>query len=273
MQEGIIGECPVCHGRGDDGGNPPWEEDVAICPTCNGDGIARINHDVQVIQLGDLGHFGSNRLPSGQSVVGSASADLFCYKAAADGWIDIVLWGNHDRAVEDGEHGFTGYVAPPMETVHVMKTLQTEGKLKLAAYVDGFLLTHAGLHKQFKYQNGVEEALKLDPKLFAAWLNCEEAADYTSGPNDGTRRSFVAIRDAIGKFRGGASPHGGILWRDATEKLYTPFRQVFGHSAKDKVRKYETEGGWSYCIDVGSADNGRLAGIWLPREVIVEVQI
>ena len=101
----------------------------------------------------------------------------------------------------------------------------------------------------------------------SAWLN--EREDEDSQDED-----FLAIRDAISYTRGGRSSHGGILWRDCSESLYKPIRQVFGHSAKDKVRTYQASGkGDSFCVDVGTQFNGRLAAIWLPEERVVEVKL
>jgi hypothetical protein len=251
-QEGIIGECPECEGSGDgalEGG---------FCELCHGEGTRRLNKDVRVIQLGDLGHFGSG-YSEGRMVPGSSSADLMCWDAAVcKDWVDVILWGNHDAAVVDETHTFTGYIKPPYETLHIMKGAAAEGRLKLAYEVDGFLLT------------------KTDPAAMAQWLNGMQNKDETEGLGFGDPdedRDFLAVRDAIGKKRGGPSPVGGILWRDATEKLYMEYRQIFGHSRGDKVRKYETPKGWSYCVDVGDQYNGHLAGIWLPDERIVEVKL
>jgi hypothetical protein len=143
----------------------------------------------------------------------------------------------------------------------MMKRHIEEGKLRLSWTAHGFLLTHAGLHASYKYN----KAPHGDAAATSAWLNALEGAD--SQDND-----FLAIRDAISMSRGGRSTSGGILWRDASESLHKPFRQVFGHTAKDKVRTYQTgKTGDSYCVDVGSQFNGRLAAIWLPEERVVEI--
>jgi len=98
------------------------------------------------------------------------------------------------------------------------------------------------------------------------------------------------VRDAIAIKRGGHAHAGGILWRDIEEKLYPEFRQVFGHSADHKYREVRYCNQWgysrleipeyagqSYCIDVGGPDKWPgakcLAGIWLPEERIVRVDL
>lgn len=264
-QEGIIGECPPCEGTGDDalkGG---------FCEVCGGNGISRLNHDVEVIQLGDLGHFGSERDIHGHKIPGSPTGDLLCYEAAWRGYIDRMLWGNHDRALVDEHHMFGGFIPPPRATAEFLWKMQDENRITMAWSAHDWLLTHAGLHIQFKYQN-VDTEVKEDPAEFAKWMNALDQ-QYLNG---GRERELNPVRDAISKQRNGRAPFGGILWRDAREKLYPQFKQVFGHTAGDKVRRFGNRvglGGWSYCIDVGQPKNGRLAGIWLPEERIVEVNL
>lgn len=207
-----------------------------------------------VIQLGDLGHFAR----------GSQARDREIY-LWAKAHLHYVLWGNHDYAAFNSSHVFNGYEPAFPETIDVMKLLVAQGRLRFAMEAHGYLLTHAGLHKSFTHQD-VDEKLKQDPAAFAAWFKrCSEEVDP---PDD-----YRFIRDAISSWRGGGAGAGGILWRDATEKLYGPFRQVFGHSQRDKVRLYPNESGVSYCVDIHSATNGKLAGIWLPDERVVNVQI
>lgn len=263
-QEGVIGACPDCQGTGDE---IEHETDfdpnqTPFCERCGGDGITRLRDDCIVVQLGDLGHFGSSWIgPSrgGHYVPGSSGGDLLIYDFAKK-WIDFVLWGNHDRAVIDKWHEFGGYIAPVPETFRIMKDLRDEGRQLLAYAAHGFLLTHAGLHAQFKHNKTPPEA-KADVVACATYIN-DECDLHNNG-----------ITDAISTKRGGRSVAGGILWRDASESLYGSFRQVFGHSSKPKVRRYQMPSGESFCIDIGDQHNGRLAGIWLPSEEVVEVQL
>lgn len=218
----------------------------------------RINHDVEVVQLGDLGHFGKTGSPSG---------DEFCWLAANDGFIDIVLWGNHDRAVVDRNHAFTGYEVSNTEVFrHFMAKMIKEDRLKIAYAAHGWLLTHAGLHASFKH-NRLKKALKTNVESFVNWINHEDGL-YLTG-EDATNQA-VAIVNAIGHRRGGGADAGGLLWRDFNEKIYPDFPQVFGHSKGRKVR-HSFQGKGSWCVDVGGPDNGMLAGIWLPQEKVVGV--
>ena len=254
LQEGIIGDCPVCEGTGES------RDDDPFCVLCDGTGLARINHDVKVIQLGDLGHFG-----------GGYTADLLTYQFGIQ-WLDEILWGNHDRAViQERAHSFGGYAGASPETRDLMDDARNKGKLKLASAAHGFLLTHAGLHSEFKHNDAPAE-VKQNPQEFAAWMNAMDARD--DGVNAAYGPTFIATRDNISTSRGGRARAGGILWRDASESLYPGFRQIFGHSAGRKVRRYQSKfAGDSYCVDIGSEHNGHLAGIWLPSERVVEVEV
>jgi hypothetical protein len=213
----------------------------------------RINHDVEVVQLGDLGHFGEGG--------DGPTADLFCYEKAEE-WFDMLLWGNHDRAVIDGTHAFKGYYDPPESTKHIMKYLRNTGQMRLAWHAHDFLLTHAGLHRAF-FSASVGKLLKPG--------SAEDIANQINQLE--LQKPTHAVWDMIGGHRGGRYPIGGILWRHSGEKLYEGVRQIFGHSTGKKIRKYHSKQGWSYCIDIGSRGNGKLAGIWLPEERVVEVSV
>ena len=210
----------------------------------------------QVIQLGDLGHFGE----------GSRSRDLLAYELTSS-LVDVILWGNHDRAVVDENHQFAGYKRPAPEMVHIMRRMEAEGQLKMAQACHGYLLTHAGLHAAFKHQKVPKGLDPFDPYQVADWINTLAKVD--DDPNKG-------IIDAINHRRGGSAQAGGILWRDIEESLYRGFPQVFGHSAS-KARQVRVMDGESFCLDIGGKNDDPqgncLAGIWLPERKIVEVRL
>lgn len=254
-QEGIIGRCEDCSGLGDN------ETNTGFCTACNGDGVRRINYDVFVLQLGDLGHFGPESL----------ERDRLCYQKA-DEWDLDILWGNHDRAVIDDRHLFNGYFQPEPETIQVMRKLSREKRIKLAFSAHGHLVTHAGLHAQFKHTPSETSVDKYDALATAEYIN---NIDWMNPKMSET----FALRDAISPFRGGASQVGGILWRDWKENLWNGFPQIFGHSASSQhiVRSVEAGDITHYDIDVGGRD-GRmgdecLAGIYLPSKKIVRVDL
>ena len=238
----------------------------------------RVNRDVEVIQLGDLGHFGGS--------TGSPTGDYLCYQQVADNdWVDIVCWGNHDAAVRWGMHAFRGYESPGRRVEVLMDALEEQGRLVWAVARHGHLLTHAGLGGAFKQNHPPID--KTDPYDVAQWLNgylTDEAED----------KDLAGCRHAIGYRRGGYS-HGGVIWRDITEKLWDKFPQVFGHSADHK--RHDVRYCWgtgftskidkvpdhvenvSYCIDIGGKggpeypEGNCLMGMWLPEGKIVRVDL
>lgn len=303
-QEGLLVWCKPCEGSG------TWADDED-CLHCGGLGWARARLDVTVVQLGDLGHFGHGGSPTG---------DLLCYKYVTENrWCDVVLWGNHDRALVDHQHAFSGFEHPRDGTVlHFITMLHDQGRMQTAFDAHGFLLTHAGLAAAFKHQKTPDE-VKSDLEKFVDWIN-DSDEDYLIGHNprgpmyidkDDVDWEAVGIINAIGVRRGGGSKVGGILWRDIEEGLYNGFRQIFGHSADSKKHMvrvcsksnsarfdpaessadafaelvgiaFKSDMKPSYCIDVGgkpgrlSVDGKNpncLAGIWLPSERIVRVDL
>jgi hypothetical protein len=301
-QEGLLVWCDTCEGGGtmdygmaDSAGEPLNE----WCDDCKGLGQKRVRKDVIVVQLGDLGHWGQNGSPTG---------DLLCYKYVTENdWCDVVLWGNHDRAMVDGQHAFTGFI-PDYQTGHYLSRLHNDGRLQIAFEAHGFLLTHAGLASTFKYQK-VDPKYQTDVQAFVDWINDEDDKYLQGDPRSRDMSAMDAnaagIINAIGARRGGSGPTGGILWRDIEEGLYDGFRQIFGHSAdhkKGKVRMCSKNAHTrldpndntheafaqmvgvafaanmkpSYCIDVGGkhgSGHDCLAGIWLPSEQIVRVDL
>lgn len=271
-QEGLLDRCEVCDGTGE---KNPDTKDLDFCENCHGDGWARTDKPADVVLVGDVGHFGAD---------GSLSGDTMTWSFATK-WADVILWGNHDRAVVDDAHIFGGYVNPTREIIHLMQVARSQGKLKLAHACHDFLITHAGLHASFASQNVPVITIKQNPYRFANWINRAE------NPDAEVSYDQVSVRDAISHNRGGTASAGGILWRDIDEKLFVGFRQVFGHSSdrQHKVRvcwrdgyKRVEEGYFfdhedSYCIDIGGKGNrpgdNCLAGLWLPQEKVVTVRL
>lgn len=149
--------------------------------------------DVEIVQLGDLGHFGED----------STERDYLCY-GIAQAWGMKVLWGNHDMAcLMPDVHGFRGFKMPPSATLALMA--QVAPKFAHAAH--GFLITHAGLHPKFLVRGETVESL-------ADRLNVSFGSH---------------VINAIGRARGGFHNEGGILWRDDREGL-ARIPQVYGHT-------------------------------------------
>jgi hypothetical protein len=220
-----------------------------------------------------VGHFGHDASPTG---------DLLTWQAAYH-WADVILWGNHDRALVSKAHEFRGYMRAYPETTRFIEMAREKQKMKLAHAAHGFLITHAGLHSAFRHLH-LDQEIKLDHSAFAEWINQVEPEDV-----EATYEQAI-MRDAVSYKRGGSEDFGGILWRDINESLYSQFRQVFGHSADRQEQKVRacwensnqridwsmTESGQyshSYCVDIGGKDEHCLAGIYLPSEKIVHVNL
>lgn len=215
----------------------------------------RINRDVEVIQLGDLGHHGDD---------GNAGGDLFCFRAAVDGLIDIVLWGNHDYAVVSNRHAFHSFRTPREEVRNMMSVLVDQGRLRFAAARHGWLITHAGLGRNVMSEKLMQKHGG-DPEKIAEDLNF--LGELSMGGQ------FQPLIDAIDPVRGGDEPFGGILWRhwrnDSSVVKLAAVKQICGHTRGDDVR-VDADG--NVCIDIGDKNNGRLAGVWLPdgKGVIID---
>lgn len=270
VQEELLGDCAQCNATGD--------VDGEFCTKCDGTAYARTDKPVDVVLLGDLGHFGTTGSPTG---------DLLTWQFATD-WADVILWGNHDRAMVDSGHAFRDFHRYPMEAFTFFDKARDANKLKLAHAAHGYLMTHAGLHFSFR-DNHVSDEIKSNPAKFAEWINEVEH------PDAGGSVDQFGIRDSISRTRGGRQHAGGILWRDIDEKLYDGFPQVFGHSAdhghhavrfcgkyahtrnRDVALASMMTDKLSYCVDVGGkgdkpGDNC-LAGVYLPSGEIARVDL
>jgi len=182
-----------------------------------------------------------------------------CYKQVREGWIDIVLWGNHDRAIRDSRHEFGGYHRPNSAVHHIIKALEIEKRMRMAYATHGYLITHAGLHPEWVHAKVPEGLDKEDPYDVADYLN-QNSDKFARVDHD----EFV---NNVGRTRGGLSSWGGVLWRDSRdEPLYHKFPQVFGHTSS----KIAQQVGSSYCVD--TSKHGRLSAIWLPSKKIVYVE-
>lgn len=283
LQEGIIGRCSTCQGRGDTyhlGAEPDGSTDeVVICEICDGDGLRRIDHDTFVVQLGDLAHLGG--------ATGSPTGDQICY-LYADRWLDLVLWGNHERALVDWQHGFSGYEYPGIHIEKKIEYLRKIGKMKVAAAAHGYLIVHAGVSSAFSniaFDQG-------DAYNFAAhlndlgdrkldWLkdNPPRFSEIKNGQNLRVEAAQFSIIDDISFLRAGPAADGGVLWFDWDREPHldgVPFKFICGHTAQyqDGEPKEDEYGNWN--IDIGGKYEARLCGLWLeddkdPRPVKVEL--
>lgn len=145
---------------------------------------------------------------------------------------DVFLLGNHDGmylwpevAQKLACSGFTPAKAKAIKAAINVKEVRQ--RFKLHTTVDGWLLSHAGLHVYHR-----------NPRLM------EEQGEILKDLAEG--RVHMALH--AGRSRGGNALHGGINWLDWRE--FEPIegvRQICGHTQGAEVRQK----GENYCIDTG----------------------
>lgn len=203
--------------------------------------IAQTREPVEVVQLGDLGHYGE----------GTQADDRRCWEIA-ESYGFRVLWGNHDMACwDEPRHGFRGFALPDVGTKLAMNRMLPH----FAIARHGYLLTHAGLSAHW----GAD--IKPGAEVWRLANEIDSAGEGNAG-----------IIHAVGRERGGIHESGGVLWRDDREPLCLAVPQVYGHSRGDVRRQPTLRGPDSWCIDVaGKEEPGDLVGLWLPDLKVVAV--
>lgn len=194
----------------------------------------RVDHDTRVIQIGDLCN----------CVVESRDGDMACLDAAPD-WLDVVLVGNHEYPYFGGPK-FSGFFDFP-EVGDKLKTLAKSGLIQPCVYLEGTLVTHAGVSIDHAY-HGYSTA-------FDAMTSIENAWFYS--------RATDPVLTDIGYARGGCARFGGILWSDRHEPKNRSFPQIVGHTPLDAVTVDLDHNNPIHYIDVGGKNASRLAGVWV----------
>ena len=157
-----------------------------------------------IAQLGDLIHGGHHEERADRQML---------EEVLERGWLDEVLCGNHELypAFKLPSGRWEGMTDPPdQKVVELLRQLRRRGGLTAASAVDGWLLTHAGLHPL--YQKRVPAGLRMTAVDLATYL----CAAFEARIRD---RSGRDVFDAVGPVRsGGRDPlAGGIFWADASE--------------------------------------------------------
>jgi hypothetical protein len=196
-----------------------------------------------VAQLGDLLHLGHR----------TGEADLRTLELGTR-WIDLQILGNHE-----GFYAFTlescwwaGMASPDQVHPDVLATLRRQaddGRWHLAATVDGWLLTHAGVHPAYQEDLGDDEATALD-RLTSTFA--ERLADHQRIP----------VIDCSGPVRGYDPAPGGVLWCDLTEiepvAGENRLQQIVGHTPQTTPRKV---GELLWAVDGGGGRSGRVSAL------------
>jgi hypothetical protein len=209
-----------------------------------------------VVQLGDLLHLGH----------GTGEADLRTLELGTR-WVDLQLLGNHEGFYAYSlESCWWNHMASP-DQVHpdVLAELPRqarEGRWRIAATLDGWLLTHAGVHPTYRPGLG-EEPTDVAEALAATF------AERLANP----RR--IPVIDCSGPVRGYDPEPGGVLWCDLSEiepvAQENTINQIVGHTPQAAPRMV---GDRMWGVDTGGGRSGRLSalvkepgGDWAPLSV------
>jgi hypothetical protein len=260
------------------------------------DKLGRKKPNRHVTFIGDIGHWGHN-------VYG---ADYYALAIAAK-YGDALVGGNHEGATLFDIPHFGGYrpshmIAP--EANRLLNRLQHEGRWQAAVAIDGWLLTHAGLHPT--WQEGRLRAFVNDPEILAEEINRLFYVKLAQHKHDPLFDSVGPIRSRM--TREGFDPErrdddepGGVFWMDAREVVGGPWKredgskyypslldfnrvhQIVGHtgSISGEANPAPMFYGDSFIInDVGAAPSGRACALvksasdtkWTPIISIVRIE-
>jgi hypothetical protein len=140
----------------------------------------------------------------------------------------IHLMGNHDGyRFPDNAHltNYKGCTSEKAKLINSILTKEDWDKLKLFHVEQGWLFTHAGLHKA---HTGSLPSITLE--AVEQWLDGQVKQALIQAEMFNTHWIFEA-----GRARHGEADYGGITWCDATREFQPieGIKQCFGHSAQN----------------------------------------
>jgi hypothetical protein len=189
------------------------------------DAAGRRRRDRWVVQVGDL-----------LDRKADPEANLETAQLAVE-TLDVVLAGNHEwRMLSEAEHDHGAALA----------MLASQGWPHAAAAVEGWLVTHAGVHPDFAGE------------LPADVAECAAEINHRWHRGNG-RRQRDPLFGSVGPARGGSDAHGGILLMHSDEwpkDRTTPWGQIAGHVPQPQPRLLP---GPRWAIDIKAPD--RLAAL------------
>jgi hypothetical protein len=153
----------------------------------------------------------------------------------------IHLIGNHDASYFWPRREATycpGWDPGKQAAVDRVLEEGSSNRFKFYVWIDGALLTHAGLATAWVPAELID---------IPGWLDGEEA-EARDAFSSGRTHWFAAV----GSLRGGDHLSGGILWSDWRERR-PPIRQIFGHTPALEVRRDL----FSVCLDTNIGDGVR----------------
>jgi hypothetical protein len=150
----------------------------------------------------------------------------------------IFLFGNHDLPYRYSAPGVqcSGFSVEKLEAILEVLDRDDWSLLRLHAWIDGLLLTHAGWNKAFCDAEGRVTREHVDAVCAECLAELEE------------ERMHPLV--AAGWSRGGTAPVGGIVWQDWRElKPIAGLHQVVGHTPSTEIRFKNADSGTAACID------------------------
>jgi hypothetical protein len=152
-----------------------------------------------------------------------------------------MLWGNHDLHYAFSIRAFrcSGYSDLRASIIRPQYTLKDWARMRCHTFVDGWLLTHAGVVPQLaKVPEGMS---------FPDWMHQQEA-DIRHALGQGVPHPWLEA----GRSRGGSfhNVYGGLVWADWSEMGVIPgVNQLVGHTEARQIRRVEKDGFQSVCMD------------------------
>lgn len=179
---------------------------------------------------------------------------------------DALIIGNHESPFLCG----LGHFAGQNRWLSCQATLDRsfrDGRWRPALEVDGWLLTHGGLHPMLLCSHN-RGARAFRPLRRTG--NLDDASAVAAAINNALerrlrRREPEPLFDWCGPLRYGQNDCGGIFWCDwrelmrAETKTPSPVRQIVGHTPRRDVQV--TADGRFWCVDVGAALSGYVGAI------------
>jgi hypothetical protein len=145
----------------------------------------------------------------------------------------VLLWGNHDvHYLKPPPWICTGFQHGKEKPLRGIIEANKH-RFKAAYVIDGWLLTHAGVHiRVARPLRCAGNVAKLAEKLNAEMLKFLEKPTCYQHPTNGWLISHTPAIFNIGQGRGGDCNYGGIFWYDYKREpgLDTTFKQIFGHT-------------------------------------------
>jgi hypothetical protein len=194
-------------------------------------------------QLGDLIHGGRPSIDDARCL--AEGLRLF----------DVILYGNHELPHAHPAARFPHFVGAAPLTPDAQQTLDravAAGRFSAATSIDGWLLTHAGLHPRFQDELGTSH----DAATAAALLHERFARRVADSAHD-------PVFDAVGWARGGIDPVGSIFWLDWRDLRRVAsanrLHQIVGHTPCEDGPERAGERLW--CVDVGAALSGQVCAL------------